>query len=195
MKYKLFIIGGVVLGLVVLAGVAKANPSYFADGVSTAAATSTVTYMTPGTATTTTFVYDAYADGNNEKADAATLGIQFTGSSTASSIKIDFEYAFNNSLANCQTTPTACDWYKDSLLGTNAVVGTTTNGTLGIVPNSYQLSFSSSTINGAAGSSTIATRLITLPTVARYIRAVISMPIGSLNGAVWATIRPSRQNP
>src|SRR3990167_10364181 len=66
------------------AGTALANPSAFATATSTAAATTTKAYMTSGTGTSTTPVYDAYAQtfsgGMTSKADYAGLLVQFTGS-------------------------------------------------------------------------------------------------------------------
>lgn len=174
--------------------VAKANPSFFIIGQATAAATSTVTFMTAGTATTTLY-QPAYNNGNSMGINSATLKVQFTGSSTASSLNIAFEYADDSSGTNCVTTPASCDWYKDSLFGSGAVVSTTTSA-VGIgTTNVYSLPFSSSTLSGAGGISSRTNRLINVQTPAQYVRAVITMPVGSLNGAVWAQFIPSKERP
>lgn len=195
MKKTIFYLLAFVLFGVGMFGVAvKANPSYFADGNSTATATTTLTYMTPGAATTTLY-YDSYEDSSGAKGDAATLGVQFTGSSTLSTLNIAVEYAFNNSLANCKTTPTACDWYADVLLGTNAVVSTTTQA-LGLGnTNVYSLPFSSTSLSGVAIPSRITSRLMTIAAPTRYIRVIFTLPPASLNGGIWATFRPTKQTP
>lgn len=192
---KIFIYLGTALAAsTFFAAIAYANPSEYATSSSTATATSTLVFMTPGTATTTLY-YDAYGDSSGYKADSAALALQFTGSSTASSLRVTFEYTYGNSLANCMTTPAACDWYGDTLYGVNSVVSTSTTAmTIGAV-NSYLVPFASSTLNGVAGNGRITSRLVNIPVPTRYVRAVITMPVGSLNGGVWASIRPDKEIP
>lgn len=174
--------------------VAKANPSFFIGGQATASATTTLTYMTPGTATTT-LPQPATNSGNATGINTATLLVQFTGSSTASTINIAFEYANSDSGVDCSVTQSACDWYRDSLMGYNAVVSTTTN-TVSLGPtNVYSLPFASTSVGGAGGISSRTTRIINVQTPAQYVRAVITMPAGSLNGAVYAKFLPVKERP
>jgi len=171
---------------------ASANPLGFfrtssVDGV----ATTSPAYMTPGTATTTKY-FDT-GSSNNFATDNAVFALQFTGSSTDSSVSVAFEYAAGVDGSNCKTTPTACDWYKDGTLDI-AGFSTTSQASNVTVPNSFTMSFASTTQGGAVGSSTRALRLITAPTYTRYIRAVITMPAGSLNGAVWGEFIGKKQS-
>src|SRR5690348_6203297 len=91
----------VIVGVAVLFGAASfayANPSYFATTVTTNSAASTSpAYMTPGTGTSTTPVYDSYAQtvsgGGTYKADSAGLLIQFTAPSSNTVLNIAVEYS------------------------------------------------------------------------------------------------------
>jgi len=159
------------------------------DGV----ATTTLAYMTAGTATTTKY-YDT-GSGNNFAADSAVLALQLTGSSTATTAKVEFEFANTpTSGANCRTSPDACDWFKDSTVGEFPGISTTTQAANIATPNSFTLPFASTTVGGAVGNSARTTRLLTVPTYTRYIRAVITLIPGSLNGAVWAEFVGKKQN-
>ena len=71
--------------------VVSANPSFFLRSVSSSVGTSTITYMTPGLATTTE-VFDTGASGAGS-VDSAVLAIQFTASSTASTLAWRYEYS------------------------------------------------------------------------------------------------------
>ncbi len=90
-------------------GTAFANPSGFANATSTAVATTTLKYMTPGTGTSTTPVYDAYAQtfagGSTSKADAAGLLVQFTASSSVSVLSANVEYSQDG-----------IDWYRNFVI-------------------------------------------------------------------------------
>lgn len=173
---------------------AGANPSFFIVGQATATATTTLTFMTAGTATTTV-VQTATNNGNTMGLNAATLLVQFTGSSTASSLNLTFEYANSDAGVDCSVTPTACDWYKDGLLGAAAVVSTTTQAlNLGTVAN-YTLPFASTTVGGLIGIATRTTRIINVQTPAQYVRAVFTLPIGSLNGGLYAKFLPTKERP
>lgn len=173
--------------------VASANSSYFSPSASTAAATSTVTYMTPGNATTTV-TYDSYnLNGTNQSgtvnsfaADHALALVQFAASSTTSNLLINEEYSPDN-----------VDWYQGSqtLIDKNAT--TTTTVSLSPVPQ-YSYLFASSTPGlGAitAANSATSTLAISIPTPTRYIRLVFSLKLGGGNGALWATVLPKKQTP
>lgn len=193
MKKILYVLVG---GLIALTGFAayivQANPSFFVYGQNTAVATSTVVYMTPGTATTT-LIQPTVTNGNPTVMNTATFLVQFTGSSTASNINIEFEYATAFSGTNCQTTPASCDWYKDGLYGANGVISTTTTPVGLGTRNVYNLPFSTTPLAGQSGTATRTNKILNVQTPAQYVRAVITMPAGSANGAIWAEWLPLKQ--
>lgn len=166
MKNKSIVGGAVVAALGIalsFAAFAHANPSYFVPTVQTAAATSTASYMTPGTATTT-LTYDTFNAGNNYKTNSATLLSQFAASTTPT---------FN---INLQYSQDGIDWYADNLnvfaAGAIAV----------ITPNSYTLA--------ATASSTF--KAININTPVRFVRVQYSIASGG-NGAVWGQIVPNKE--
>jgi hypothetical protein len=169
----------------VMATAAHANPSYFYG--SSATATSTPMYMTAGTATST-YVLKVQSNGNSAADNAAFL-LQLTGSSTASQAQVAFEYA-NDTVNDCAVTPTTCDWYTDTYTR-NA---TTTQTVSLIGGTSYVLNFASTTVGGAAGTGNgRMTRIINVPTPTMYVRAVVTLPPGSTNAAVWGQFIARKQ--
>lgn len=186
LKYIAAILLGI--GLILSLGIAvKANPSFFLvqnNGI-TSTATTSVAYMTAGTATTTYYM-DTGA-GTAGSTDGAVFRTLLVGSSTASSINIAIEYA--NGGGDCITTPTSCEWFSDTLNG-----ATTTLSRNISTLNTYLLNYASTTVGGAAGTGNGRnTRIFRVETPVRYLRAVITMPIGSLNGAVWGEFIGKRQ--
>ena len=177
----------------------NANPSYFYRQ-QLAAATSTLSYMTPGTATTTLYV-DTFLGGKSVVgADSMALLIDFTGSSTASTLLVNQEYAAGAPGIDCTSLPAQCEWYE----GTSPLIvgdaGTTTNPIavdVSLVPQ-YSWKFASSTIGGqlTPTSTSTAARLIPFNSPTRYTRFVFSMKIvGNGNGGVWAEAVVRKQNP
>src|SRR4051812_48178680 len=119
-KTKLAALVAAAVALLAPAGVAFANPSSFANGVTTGSAASTSpAYMTPGTGTSTTPVFDAYAQtvagGQTSKADYAGLLMQFSASSTVSKLIGNVEYSQDN-----------VDWYRNYLFDPTQTTGTST---------------------------------------------------------------------
>lgn len=167
--------------------VTKANPTGFALGARTAITTTTFAVLAAGNATTT-LTYDAYGiSGTNENgsgstaaADSASLLVQFTASSTASKLKIAYEYSQDG-----------VDWYQDALTSTFA---TTTTGVLNTnVPNSFSWTFASTSV-GAAGilaNNNLATEIFPVYTPTRFVRAVITA--SGANAMVWAQIVPKKE--
>ena len=167
----------------------SANPMRYVPSASTATATSTVTFMTPGAATTTLAI-DSYANGQTAAFDKAILMTQFTGSSTNSVLNIGIEYSMGVAGVDCTSTPTACDWYKDNQFN---FVNATTSAPYSIaVPNSYSWKFASSTQGGATTPTDRALNTVTIPVVARYVRVIYTM--ATANGAIWGTLVPIRQS-
>jgi hypothetical protein len=182
------VICGMALAAIVLLlpfGMAHANPSSFANGVTTGNAASTSpAYMTPGAGTSTTPVFDAYAQtmsgGATSKVDQAALLVQFTASSTTSVLNIAVEYSQD-----------AIDWYRNYIIDPTQV-GTTT--ALGIgTPFSTTWKFASSSVGGAVvpANSNRSTATILVPTPLRYTRIVASMT--GANGAVWMQLVPIKE--
>jgi hypothetical protein len=173
------------LALFALAGTAQANPSTFANATSTAAATTTLRYMTPGTATSTTPVYDAYeqtfAGGSVAKADYAGLLVQLTSSSSVTVLNATVEYSHDG-----------IDWYRNFVIDPNQT-GTTTAPVFGIAnPFSFRWQFATSTVGGIGlGTSNRSTAALLIPTPFRFTRVVFSLTGG--NAAVWAQLIPIKE--
>lgn len=168
------------------ATVAYANPRFFGNPVTTGnTASSTPAYLVPGTSTSTTPVYDAYAQTQNGakfKADKATLALQFTGSSTLSTLNASIEYS-NDGI----------DWYRNFVIDPNAMGTTTTPYSLA-TPESINWKFASSTVGGVAltaSNGATSTAYMLIPTPARYTRVVISLT--GDRGSVWAQIVPIKE--
>ena len=183
-NYKLGIVGTRVIlavGLLLVQSV-MANPLLFSRN-QTATATTTKSYMTPGTATTT-LVFDSNAGGDSFASDSATLFLQLTGSTTPSNaavatttFKVTFEYAHSILGTDCLTDQTLCDWYSDGIVATTTKLGWQTE-------------------KGVLVASTTPTKIfLDVPTPTRYVRANISVAniTSNLNGAVWAQFIAQKQ--
>lgn len=171
-------------------GKVSANPSQNQSSNLTATTSTSVGFMTPGTATTT-YYKDTQADGSFI-ADAGFLEVQFNASSTSSTLNWTYEYANDVSGVDCTATPLVCDWYTDSLLND---FGTTTTKYVAL-NNTYSWTFASTSSGGAgvSANNNRGTKILTVYTPVRYIRAVFSIPPGSTNGAVWANFITKRQS-
>lgn len=135
----------------------------------TSLATTSVTYMGVGTATTTATCNMALAGDATEVFDDAVLTIQFTGSSTASVLNTQIEYSQDS-----------IDWYSDRL-----TAGATTTQTINIAqPTTYTWNFASTTMAGVTGTASVDTNIITVPTPMKYVRAVFTAT--GANSAIWA---------
>ncbi len=166
----------VVGGLIAIAAfgfflTAHANPSFFIRS-GTTATTSPIGFITPGLATTTIPSFDLGV-GGAQGADSVILALQFTGSTTpnnaaiaTTTFKVIVEQSQNN-----------VDWYSDSSFATTTVLGW-------------------ETINGVLIASSSPTKFaIPVSAAMRYVRANVSIPLGSTNGSVWAEFIAKRQNP
>lgn len=168
---------------------AHANIGGFPSGAKTSAATTTPAVMTPGTGTST-IVYDSYnLNGTNEPTtgvvtdtDSATLLVQFLASSTASKLKIEYEYSQDG-----------IDWYQDGVSNTFA---SSTDGVINInLPNSFTWTFASTSLDGlpVSAANNLSTEIVPVITATRYVRAVISDT--GANAEVWAQFVPKKQQP
>ncbi len=174
---------GVALFGLAMAGSVHANPSYYTGVVTTNyAATTSPAFLTPGTATTTTPIYNAYASTTNggltTKADSAGLLVRFCGSSTNAVLNNSVEYSQDG-----------IDWYRNFVLDPRQT-GTTTPQTIG-TPFSQNWKFASSTLGGAAGADLCSTAATVIPTPFQYTRVVSS--ITGANGSVWVELVPIKE--
>jgi len=190
---KYGIVSALILAIVVMFSVSfvKANPSFFIrqnNGTGTTATTS-VSYMTAGTATTTYYL-DSQANGNPFGADSATLLWQFTASSTNSTQDMYLEYAQSG---DCITTPTSCDWYYHA-------TSTVSNSSVAATSPFARWQFASTTQGLGTSGASRGLREIEIPTPTRYARVMFVIPSSLIaNGtasssAVWAEIVGKKQN-
>lgn len=186
---------GVVLAAMAVIGVlfsgfsaAHANPIDM-NVVQSAAATTTLVYMTPGTATTT-IAYDSF-NGDSNGSDSAVLLTQFTASSTSSILGIRLEYSQGVTGVDCVASPTVCDWYADNL---NALATTSSTNTI-TTSGTFSWTFASTSQAAAAVSATnnIGLKATIIPVPTRYVRAIYT--ITGANGAVWKSIVAKKQQP
>ena len=176
-----------IIAVFAIALMARANPQFFVKTAPTATATSTISYMTGGTATTT-LTFDAYlvdqskTDQNPIALDGLALAIQFHASSAPlTTLKWRYQYSQDNK-----------DWYYENAdLNINA---STTNVVADFHEYSW-LQISTSTAYSATGNSTssLAMKIVDVPTPTRYIRAQFYILPGTTNGGVWAEFIPKKQ--
>lgn len=160
--------GVLFLSIFAVAGLAHANPFYLLPTVQTATATSSVSFMNAGNATTT-LTLDAYSSGGPKADDRATLFVQNAASSTSSILNIAIQYSQDS-----------IDWYSD-----NMSVASSSNPLQIQTANTYTWT--------AAGTATSSKALVVMTPV-RYVRAVFTVPIGAAAGAVWAQFVPEEQS-
>lgn len=195
----MFIIG---LSLSAFAMKAGANPSGFyqsyintAPGVAGNIATTSVVYMTPGTATSTIYWDSSLSGASAQGSESAALTVQLTGSSTATVLQMNQEFAQGASGVNCVATPGNCDWYQLSPTGLNGYATTTIPMTFDQVAQlTWKTSTSSPAGLGVAGTN-VDTRIVMIQTPTKYTRVVFTLKIGGANASVWADIVAKKQNP
>ena len=152
-------------------GSANANPGYLAIGTSTAAATGTRTSLTPGASASTTLTYDSYGFVPFQTVDTATLLIQSTASSTASTLAIRFFYSMDSA-----------DWYEDNLNLTQIISASSSN----VIPLQQP-----SVFNWTPATTTRTGKAINFKIPTRYVRVQIETTAGT--SSVWATIVPIKE--
>lgn len=149
---------------------AEANPFFFQRSQS-ATATTSVVYMTPGTATTTVTL-DTLSDRG---AISAALLVQYTGSTSAAVIDHTIEYSMNG-----------IDWFgQDSYPGTLSIGQATIHHASTTVTHRWGA-------GSATASTTRRTFEYSVPT--RYIRATLSVPIGADRGALYAELNAKSES-
>lgn len=145
----------------------KANPLDI--GTSNHTATTTVSYLTPGTATTT-YTYDLWNGGSADQiaADKLALAVQFTASSTSSVLGWNYQFSEDG-----------VDWYDDNTLTATATAQAVSTG---------------QTSSWTAASSGILRKIVTLPySPTRYVR--VNFSDTGAGAGVWATFVSQKQEP
>lgn len=170
------IAGIVSLVLLVTAVTVSANPSRIVENRS-AAATTTLSYLSAGRGTTTV-TFDIQSD--DFPADSATLAIQYTGSSSPLS-QLGWRYDFSQN---------GVDWFAETV--SNSANTATTSEEVR-TNKDYLWRFSSTTLI-EGGTSDVARKLINLPTPTRYVRVTFFVPTGTQPGAIWTNLIFKKQN-
>lgn len=181
-----------VFAIIIQSEKAEANPSSFPGITQTAPATTTLSFLTAGTATTS-LVYDSYGVGQPTRADEAMLLVWLNATNTSTTLDITLQYSQGSGDgSNCVTTPTKCDWFYSATAGDFATTTLVANiSTVG----SYRWTFAStSPVLGISTGVASTTRAIYVKTPTRYVRAVFTLPTGSSNAGVWAQFVPTKQN-
>ena len=144
----------------------QASPSRYLAPITSATATTTVTQLAVGNASTT-IAFDSYSNGRPYAFDSATLLLQVTASTSASVINMEYQFSDNN-----------VDWYQNNL----ALPTATTTAQIG----AYQ-----SYIWTPATTATT-TRAFTLPVPTRYVRVVLHAL--TANSFVYSSIVPKQES-
>ena len=184
---KISIVSVILLfGVFMVSSTAFGSPSQFTAGAATTAdhtATSTRTYMTPGTATTTV-VYDTQQsngtnqtnNGNTYATDKVTLLTYLTASSTGTVLTMGIEYSQDG-----------ISWYADK-------TETYAAGAIALATNdTYTWTYASTTPGGGAvqSDSVQGAKAITLDVPTRYIRVFYGLT--GANGAVHGRFVPVKE--
>lgn len=179
--------------------VANANPSQFVGTTQTATATTSVTYMTPGNATTT-LVADTFnvSTGNNYTINVLELFVQLTASSTASQLNRNMEYSngygLNGNAVDCVVNPNGCDWYQDTFSNVvNFATSSLPNISSQVAQDQWKFSSTTSIVGQQVGTSTLTrdTRAYRVNAPARYVRAVFTCQ--GAGCGVWAQFVPVKE--
>lgn len=187
MKNKILSIFGIlalVLCFTYRTEIVRAVAPYFVRVAATSTATTTPAYMTPGTATstlTTDITTYGLGIGDIQGDMNLRLALQLTGSSTNSTLNYRNEYS-NGS--NCGNAPLSCDWYQDSVTTTGQNATTTI-----IAPfHVFRLDAASTTIGNKTVADNRTMPIVLVPIMARWVRTIFYLPVGSSNASIWAEV-------
>lgn len=180
-KYFLVIISAIVI--FGFSAFAYANPLYEGSSARSAAATTTVSYLLPGVATSTSPLYDSYEQsGTNEKnggnftiPDSVAILLQGVASSSSSVMNIACEFSDDN-----------VDWYQNEIYP-----ATTTSPQNVSAPATFTFTYASTTIGGVVRATNIFSKLVECPVPLRYVRAVITDTGAGFS--IWSSIVPLKQ--
>lgn len=181
---KLIGIGSIllVMGFLLSAYIAKANPSFFIQNTSSSAtacsltASTTRTWMTGGTATTT-IALNASGCGGSQAIDSAELLLYRFAAAPTSKTNVTIQFS-----QNCDAT--SPDWY----------FATSSIGTFTSVPSQMSWTFASSTIGGEIAASDFDTVAIPITTPTKCVRAILTVPVGAASSSIYADFVGKRQS-
>jgi len=149
-----------------------ANPSSFFSPVKSATATTSPTFLnTAGTFQATSTALDNYTSSGLTffAYDRNSLMVQMAGSSTAALLNIRYQFSTDG-----------IDWYDDDITS-----GTSTASVIDVRnPTNY---------NWLANVTATSSKLLSVPAVTRYVRAVFTE--SGASAAIWYQWEPVKQNP
>lgn len=174
---------GAILVLFSFATLAHANPFYTGTKAMSAAATSTQSYLTPGTGTTTLPVYDSYEQNGTNETNSGNITIPNTVA-----VLLDGNASSSTSVLNavCEFSDDGINWYQNELFP-----ATTTVAVNIAVPSSFTFAFATSTIGGVVISQTRFQKLVECPIPLRYVRLTVTDTGAPFS--VWREIVPTKQ--
>lgn len=187
-KYLAIISGALMLVVGGLWGVSKVSamasifmaPTYGVGGASGAtvqtSATTTATWMTPGTGTTTVTLGTPLSLGMATKYDKARLYLEVSATNTPQNptLNVRVEHSLNG-----------VDWFSDG----TTVTGTSTQ----VTPSIISIYVSTSTAYNIYGNINRVHQSFYIETPAAYNRAVVFSPVGGQNFTVWAALQPIKE--
>lgn len=178
---KKYLIGIIGLMLAGLGGVAYANPSsllpasYGIGTVTGSSATTSFSWVTPGTGTTTATATNCAQA--SFKCDKALVVYQITATNTPQNSKLDYrvEYSLDN------TT-----WYSSTVASSSVTIA-------GVMAQEYAINVATSTAYQNQDSILRLTGAFAIDTWAPYNRVVFFSPIGGANFSLYAAIVPMKE--
>ena len=157
---------------------ANANPDFFCEDRLNAAST-TLTFMTPGTATTT-HTYENC--GGTTSARSAILFFQYTASTTDPLLNLRIEHSQDN-----------IDWYPASVALEEFATSTSLTGDSATFD--FTTLATSTNNNGGTGTDARLHRSLEIETPTQFTRVIFSLPIGTSNGAIWSQFVSKKELP
>lgn len=176
-------------GLFSVVNIAKANPSFFIRNSGTSAtrcsltATTSVRYMTAGTATTTV-ILNSTGCGGSQAIDSAALMLYRNAAAASSKTRIAIEYSDDCDAATGGT------WYAPAATSTDMALNV--DGGLTSL-NAMVWQFASTTVGGSIEKASSDSLLIPIMTPTKCVRAVLTVPTGSASSSLWASFVGKRQ--
>lgn len=172
------------------AALVHANPFYTSSKAQSATASSTLTYLRVGAATSTT-IYDSYEQYGTNQTNQANITIPDTvswvidgiASSTLTVVNATCEFSdnYNGSTGNG-------DWYQNEIFPAS-----TSNPVNIATAASFTFTYASSTVGGAglSGSNNRFQKMFTCPINTRFARLVVTNT--GAGAAVWVQAIPKKQ--
>lgn len=150
-----------------------ANPSQLVRN-NPSIATSTLTYMTAGNATTTN-TFNTQSDGG-AMADTAAFTVCLTASTTSTVLNTSFEYSYDG-----------MTYFQDNVASSTGGVASTNVFT----SRSYTWTFASTSMGGVPPINSFGCKVVAIPTPLPYVRAIMSLTGAA--GGVWSDFAAKRE--